>query len=477
MKVTGFIEKVYEAIRENNLIDEEDTVVAAISGGPDSVCLLNALEIISHKYIKFKLEAAHLNHMLRGEESDGDERFVRQLCERMGIRLHTKSADIALHAKEKCVSTEAAAREIRYLFLNEVADKLKSPQKIAVAHNSNDQAETVLMNILRGSGSEGISGMKMKNGRIIRPLLKITRKDIEEYCSSNSIETRSDSSNFINIYTRNRLRNLVIPHIDSTLGIDSVKKINSMSSLIKDENDFLESFSAACYDECIRDGHDNLITIRLERFNEYHTAVRRRILRKAICSVRGNLTEIESVHIEDALKLLGTGRTGAVIQLPGALRILKSYDTASVYLHRNADEAAPFCTRLSVPGSTFVETLQAFVISSLYENDGCMARYKKTPHASHTQFFDYEKACPGLCIRSREKGDRFSPIGMKGTKKLKDYLIDEKIPRQERDSMPFIAAGDEIIWVIGKRTSENFKVTGETKTVLKLEYISEGETD
>jgi tRNA(Ile)-lysidine synthase len=306
--------------------------------------------------------------------------------------------------------------------------------------------------------------------------LYITRNEIEEYCRYNSLSFRSDSSNFRNIYTRNKLRNIIIPHIDSTLGIDTVKKINSMCLLVKDENDFLEQSSTVCYNECVRDKRDSMLTIGLEQFNGYHPAVKKRILRKAVCDIRGNLMEIESIHIEDALKLCSRGRTGSVIHLPGALRICRSYDTAIIYIHRDNEESAPFCRQLTVPGSTYAAEICSLVISSLHGNDSDTGKYKKTAYDSHVQYFDYEKSCSGLCIRSRKKGDRFSPIGMKGTKKLKDYLIDEKIPRYERNTMPFIAAGNEIVWVIGKRTSERFKVTGETKTVLRLEYIAEGET-
>ena len=460
------IEKVLQAIRKYNLIQEGEGIVVGLSGGPDSVCLLHVLHCHA-ALLKVKLFAVHINHMLRGKESEEDEIYISELCAKLGIPLHVMAYNIKEISKARKISLEEAGREIRYQEF-ECFAKAVGASKIAVAHNKNDQAETVIMRIIRGTGLDGLKGMDHQRDNIIRPLLDIDRKEIEAYCLENSLYPRTDSSNLESVYTRNRVRLELIPSINSMFDTDIVGSIYKMSLLLRDDHDFIENSVLSIYNNCVENKRDKSLQLNLGKLKEWPAAVYKRIFRTAIREVKGDLTGIENVHIESILDLMLHGTTGSVVHLPSGLRVRRSYTTLEINTE-TVEEPLVFEESLRIPGETVIKELQGFFESELESFD--WDRHMTTSGKSLEQFFDYEKLKLGINIRNRRTGDSFKPLNSNGTKKLKEYLIDQKIPRENRDRIPLIAKDNEIVWIVGNKISDKFKVTENTKSVLKLKYI------
>ena len=466
------VEKVLLDIKDKSLINKGDIIVVGFSGGPDSVCLLHVLKNIE-EIMNIKLVAVHVNHMLRGQDSFEDEKYSKSFCEKLNIELKVKQIDLESIAKKKKLSIEEAGRDERYKIFEKVVKELNA-DKIAVAHNKNDQAETVLMNIIRGTGLSGLKGMDFKRGKIIRPLLNIDRLEIEEYCNKYNLEPRIDKSNLETIYTRNKIRLDLIPYISEHFNVDIISKLTKMSEIIKNENDFIEYYTDKLYNKVLIRKRDGEVVLNIKTFNTYHKGAKGRILRKAIKEVIGFIKGIESVHIDDIIKLALDGRVGAVIHLPHKIRVEKSYETLKVYQFKAFPQVNLYEIKLNVPGDTFIKDekfiLRADIIDDIMD-DINSDRYKNNQNTSTIQYFDYDKLVEGINIRKRESGDIIKPLNSNGTKKIKKYFIDEKIPIDIRNNIPLVAKGKEIVWIIGYVISDNYKVTLSTRKVLKLEYI------
>ncbi len=324
------VKRVLDTIKRHNLIGQGENVVVGVSGGPDSVCLLHVLFSLSRQ-LQMKLYAVHINHMLRGNEANADERYVEDLCKNLGLGLHTKACDINGISKDEGISLEEAGRNARYREFEEFADSIGGA-RIAVAHNKKDQAETVLMNIVRGTGLHGLKGMDYSRGRIVRPLLDIERKDIEVYCSLHSLEPRTDATNLLEIYTRNKIRLGLIPYIDRAFDTNLVESLTRMSDLLRDENDFIERTAADFYDRCKVTCTGSVVALDIGKLNAMHIAMIKRVIRCGIKDVKGDLKGIESVHVDDVLKIGLSGNTGSEIHLPGGIRAVNSYGLLKIYI-------------------------------------------------------------------------------------------------------------------------------------------------
>jgi len=468
------IDKVLCTIKKHNLIEKGEGVVVGVSGGPDSVCLLHILCSLKDQ-LALKLYAVHINHMLRGKEAEQDEIYVRELCGKLGVPLFTAAFDVKEISKKEGISAEEAGREIRYSQFRHFASKAGAT-KIAVAHNKNDQAETILMHIMRGTGLDGLKGMEYMRDGIIRPLLDIERKDIEDYCKVHQLNPRQDSSNLESIYTRNKVRIDLIPCINRLFHVDMVESIHKMCLLIKDDVDFIESSAAMHYERCAESDGEGGVRLDLSKLAAFHPAIRKRVVRHAIKEVKGDLKGIESVHIENIISLIKDGRTGSETHLPNGLRAGISYGFLKIHI-RCDDKPFAFSEAIKIPGTTWIQPINSS-IESFIENKGAnIEDYSNIRYNSLVQFFDYEKLKKGINIRNRREGDIFKPYRSNGTKKLKEYFIDNKIPREERDKIPLVALGNEIVWVIGYKISDKFKVTENTKTVLKLIYKKNNRQD
>ena len=295
-------EKVLETIKKYNLIEDGDKIVIGVSGGPDSIALLNVLiEIKKDNIINFDIEVCHINHMIR-EEANDDEEYVFEFCKKHSIEFYAKRIEIEKIAKESKIGTEEAGRNARYDFFDEILEKTSS-NKIATAHTANDNAETVLMNIIRGSGTSGLKGIEAKRDNIIRPLIECARSEIEKYCEENKLDPRIDKTNFENIYTRNKIRNMLIPYIKENFNPNIIESINRLSDLSKQENNYLEEKTEETYEKILITAKNDEIILDLKGFNLQETVIKQRLVLYTINILFGTRSGIEKKHIEDIIKL------------------------------------------------------------------------------------------------------------------------------------------------------------------------------
>lgn len=298
-------EKVLETIKKYNLIEKRDKLVLGVSGGPDSIAMLNILNDIRNDrnlHLEFDIIVAHVNHMIR-EEAKDDETFVREFCEKIDVPFYSKSIDVQKIANNNKIGTEEAGRNARYNFFDEILTKTNS-NKIAIAHNKNDKVETMIMNMLRGSGIAGLKGIEpIKDSKYIRPLIECERYEIEQYCKENSIDARIDKTNFENIYTRNKVRNIVIPYIKQEFNPNIIKTMDRLSELVKEENEYLENTVKKIYNELIIEEKEKQFVMDLKGFNKQEKVIKARLLLYTISRLLGSTNGIEKIHIEDVIKL------------------------------------------------------------------------------------------------------------------------------------------------------------------------------
>ena len=295
-------EKILEIIKRCNLIENGDKIVVGVSGGPDSITLLNVLKNIKEKeIIKFNLVVCHINHMIR-EEAASDEKYVEEYCKKNNIEFFAKRIKVEEMAEKEKIGTEEAGRKARYEFFNEILNKTNA-NKIATEHTANDNAETVLMNIIRGSGTLGLKGIEAKNEKLIRPLIECKRSEIEKYCKDENLNPRIDKTNFENIYTRNKVRNMLIPYIENNFNPNIIEAINRLSDLSKQENDFLEKLTKEAYKKILVEQKKNEIILDLNSFNSQEIVIKNRLVLYTINILFGTRSGIEKKHIEDIIKL------------------------------------------------------------------------------------------------------------------------------------------------------------------------------
>lgn len=466
-------QQVLDTIKKNELINYGDGIVVGISGGYDSVCLLHILFSISSE-LNLKLYPVHINHMLRGEEALRDENFVKNFCSSIGIDLHVKKIDVAKKSLQDKISIEEAGRNARYEVFNSVAEKM-SAAKIAVAHSRNDQAETILMRIIRGTGLEGLKGMEYKRDNIIRPLLDIDRTQIESYVNENGLEAITDSSNLHTDYFRNRIRLNVLPEINKAARIDITENLLRLSKIVVADDDFLRYNAELYYEKAIIAEGFGYVELDLAELARMHQAIKGRVLRMAILSSCGSITGLGYVHIEKLLSLIENGRTGARVDIPLGMMAIKSY-TSIIIRRQVAEKHQNFEHKLKIPGKTDLDIKTANITTQIinFETNASCYEFINKSEAAYTKFIDFGKLGNGkyldIVVRNRRDGDTFKPLNSNGTKKLKEYFIDNKIPREERNDFPLIAINKEIIWIIGNKTSDNYKVTDNTNSVLMITY-------
>lgn len=439
-----------------------DKVVVALSGGPDSICLLHILYTLRDK-LGISLVAAHVNHCLRGEESYVDEEYVKEFCNLIGVECYTVREDIGKISEEKKISTEMAGREVRYAFFEHVLKKVNG-SKVAIAHNANDQAETVLMRIIRGTGIEGLVGIKPVRDKVfVRPIIDISRREIEEYCIKKNLNPRIDKSNLETIYTRNKVRLELIPYIEDNFNPHIIETLNRLSASMKEDSDYISNIAREYYSKYCKKEEDKII-IKKQVFKE-HIALLSRIIRMAIKELKGNLNNLDKKHIYDIMDLQ-SGTTGKYIMLPEGIRVLNDYGDICFYNERNINLNFKLEDEyeLKIGEKNNLEQLGINIEIKLVHRQ----EVDKFDHKEFIKSFDYDKINGAIKLRYRRNGDKFTPFGMKGSKKLKDLLIDLKIPKDKRDKIPLILFGDDIAWIVGYRISEKFKIDKNTKNILQI---------
>ena len=297
--------KVLETIKKYKLIENGDRLVLGVSGGPDSITMLNILNDLRNDrnlHMSFDIIVAHVNHLIR-EEAKEDEKFVEDFCKKINVPFYSKSIDVQRIANNNKIGTEEAGRNARYEFFDEILKKTNS-NKIAIAHNKNDKVETIIMNMLRGSGIAGLKGIEpIKNNKYIRPLIECERFEIEQYCKENNIDARIDRTNFENIYTRNKIRNIVLPYIKEEFNPNIIQTMYRLSELVKEEDEYLENTVINKYKELIIEEQEKQFIMDLKGFNKQEKVIKSRILLYTISRLLGSTNGIEKVHIEDVIQL------------------------------------------------------------------------------------------------------------------------------------------------------------------------------
>jgi len=451
--------KVLKVIKEYRLIQKGDNIVLGLSGGPDSMALLYILLDI-REIIDFNIYIAHLNHGVRGRDALEDQIFVEELSKDLGLPCYSKTVNMDEYAKKTGLSSEEAGRKLRYDFFREILDEIGGG-KIAVAHNKNDQAETLLMRFFRGTGIDGLKGMDYVSGDIIRPILGVERRDIEKYLQERNIKTRLDRTNLETIYNRNKIRLELIPYIEENFNPNIVDTLWRTSRISSVDSDFLERYAQKSYNRMVKKKSKDSIILDGDQFVKEHRSIQNRIIRNCILDIDGNLQGVTEKHISDTLKLFLERRTGKSIDLINNIIAKTSYNEFIIeknYKTKKKD----FLYRLDVEGTTYIEEIDlTFNVKVLPVTDIYMDKNER-----FIKYFDYDKIKGDLYIRNRRTGDRFVPYGMKGSKKIKDYFIDEKIPKDKRDKIPILTDDENILWIVGYRTSESYKITPNTQRVL-----------
>jgi len=448
------LKKIENYIKDNNLISENDRIILGVSGGADSVCLFLVL-LEMKKIIPLELNVVHINHGIRGEEASEDSNFVEKLCSENGICCQVFKFDVTNIAKQRGISVEEAGRDVRYETFQKVA-KEKNAGKIAVAHNLNDNAETILLSLFRGTGIKGLTGIKAKRNNIIRPLLCVERRNIEDYLNEKQVSYRTDSTNAQDVYARNKIRNSVLPEVVKSINSAAVSHIVSAGASLEEIENYLESQTLKVY---------NGNVIEISEFVELDIVIKKRIIRKAIEETAGKLKDITATHIEDVLSLCKK-EVGKYITLPYGLRAIRTYDEIVIEEATSKEDKLGILLDLEQEGEYEIPYLMGKIKLSYIDNNQNL----KIEENMYTKCFDYDKIKDTLHLRTRKEGDiiQINPNG--NTKKIKSYFIDEKIPSKERDNVLLVARDNHVLWVIGHRKSEAFRVTKDTKKIIRLEY-------
>jgi tRNA(Ile)-lysidine synthase len=453
-----FVKKVKSVIIE--LIAPGDKVLVAVSGGADSVALLYLLEQFS-KELGYELFVAHLNHLTRGMESDKDASFVEKEANKLSLPVFIDKIDVKKSGLKS--SFQESARILRYQFLEDVLMSIKG-NKIALGHTADDRIETVLMNLLRGTGLRGLAGIPEARGHVIRPLLSFTRSEIEGLLDEKKLIYRTDSSNNEAKYLRNKIRHEVIPFL-RTFNPDISGNLLGLAEIARGEEQWLSEKTRELYLQLVIKEKESL-SFGIIAFESQPLAMKRRLVRETFYRLNGSLREITALHVQQVLDLFSRARVGNWLKLPGNVRVICGYKTVCFSLSEDfsSTEIDKKAKRLEIQGVTSLPQIGIQFQARLVEPP-------LPQHVDHKQaYLDYDKTGENIQIRFFQQGDSFMPLGMSGHKKVKSYFSDQKVPLEERSSIPILTNNrDDIIWVYGERISDFFRVSVNTKKVLFIE--------
>ncbi len=526
--MSDVLHHVQDAIEEQNLLAPGDQVVVGLSGGPDSLCLLHVLRRLRKTY-DLKLHVAHLNHGTRGEASDADAEFTRTTAARWNLPVTVETCDVPKLADERGLAFEEAARRVRYAFLAQVAARIGA-RNIAVGHNADDQAETVLMHIIRGSGLAGLRGMLPRTpitdyrllthfpstapgttcaadeperrvdhrsgGQapgvaastavtdpdeatptpfIIRPLLKVPRADIERYCTDHDLKPRFDRSNLDTTYFRNRLRHELLPELE-TYNPNIRERLCHTAAVVAADYDLLVDLRQEAWDGVVCEEREDAIVFDQTAWQALPISLQRATLRQATYHLRRSLRDVTFVHVENARKVALDGETGKASTLPMGLALTVGYETFTVGEPGKPgpppDEPLLWSNEplpVPVPGTTPLPETDWVLEVKVLEH-WTMTEVAAPDHP-WTCFADLQALAEPLVLRPRRRGDRFQPLGMEGDHvKVSELMINLKIPEPWRSHVPLLVAAGQILWVCGRRIAESARVEPETQHVVKFRF-------
>lgn len=453
------LEAVSSTIARYDMINEGDTVVLAVSGGADSTALMHIFASLAPQ-MKLTLVAAHLNHGIREADAYEDAEFVKKEAERLGIKCVIKKVNVPETCAQLRMGVEEAARKARYEFLEKVARDTNA-DRIAVAHNSDDQVETVLINLIRGTGPDGLAGMPLIRGKIVRPLIGINRDDIESYLNRNGIKWRIDETNLQSIYTRNKVRLELIPYLQENFNPRIKEAVISLSELVRDETAVIRNATDDLFRAAVQESFPDKVVINAEMLRNSEVAIQRRCIRIAIDKVKGDLRDIEYDQIELIISKVKSHENFNLTLPSGRVYAALSDDKLSIFRLQKFIEI-DVERELSVPGRTKVPELGISIITEPVDPS-------TRPSTPNQAVIDLQKLAGPLVVRTWKPGDRIQPFGMTGQKKLQDIFMDKKVPRADRSKTAVITDGEKIVWVTGLVASELVKVTEDTICAVLIE--------
>jgi len=441
-------EKFIQSVKNNEMIEKGDAIVVAVSGGPDSIAMMHLLLSIQEAF-QLKLYGVHLDHVTRNGQSTLDANFVKTFFDAYGIESYFFKKDIQEYANQLNVSFEEAGRLERYRLFNQVMEETGA-NKIALGQNLNDQGETLLFRLFRGTGLDGLTGIDyLREGYIIRPILDLTRNEIEDYCEKEGLKTCRDHTNSQRIYSRNRIRLDIIPYIKKHFNNKIGKALWRTARLLKEDQMLIDQIVKRYIKTSVVFKEGKYI-INLHSFNEEMPALKSRVIREMFYRLKGDLEGLSYKNIESVMQLIEKGDTGKEKEF-FQVKCVINYEQVEFY-------------KKELMNNKKIDKKLVLEVINKAEN----IKFTANPLEIYV---DYDKIQGEIFIRQRKPGDRFRPLGMKGSKKIKDYFIDEKIALEERDRIPLVCDEKNIIWVIGYRMSDAYKITNETQKVLRIKYV------
>ena len=452
----SFFNRFESFVRKYQLISENDKIIVGVSGGIDSVVLLDLLMDFRGLY-KLDISIAHINHQLRGEESDQDQKFVEKLAEDYGIECFVHVADVKAFMVEHKASLQVGAREIRYKFF-ETVKILKNLTKIATAHNANDNAETVLLNLLRGSGASGLGGIPVVRESIIRPLLFAERSDIEQYAKLKSLKYREDSSNLKNHYTRNFIRHTLLPQVLERINPAAIAALNRNAAIFQELETFVENETRNIYASVAKNFDSEKLILDIFKLRNSLLFLQETIIMTALKDfVKG---EVDYAKVHAIMDLLDS-ETGSSIELGNGVVVYK--DRRNLVFIKNPKEPEEFVAEI-LPGKKY-EFDEFYLSTEIVDRSD--VHFSLSPVV---EFVDADLVGDVLTLRTWHSGDSFVPLGLKGHKKISDFLIDSKIPIYQKSNVLVLTNRDNVVWVCGLRVDDRFRMTEQTRRILKLEF-------
>jgi tRNA(Ile)-lysidine synthase len=472
------LRKIKNFIKQNELLEEGDRIAVGVSGGADSICLLHVLLSLVQEY-SLRLVAVHINHGIRGEEAARDEKFVERFCTEHGIEYRSFYYDVKRLASEEGLSVEEAGRKVRYSAFLKICREYQC-NKLAIAHNKNDDAETFLFHLFRGSGIRGLSGMEAKRllaednqeAWMIRPLLCVTREEIEEYLTKEGIGYIIDSSNLSEEYTRNKIRHRILSYAVSEINPQSVNNITEAAKVLKEIEEYLNSNIRMSYEQLVHQSEGKL-RLKVGELKAQPAVIRKGVVRRILEQLAKTQRNLEAKHVEAALELMDR-QVGKQVHLPYHIIAEREYEEICFCLEvpareDNGSQLTFTPVLVAIPGTTQIPEKRKIMEAKLIN-------YKKNdpiPKNSCMKWFDYDKIENAVEIRTRREGDFIQINTSGGKKKLKDYFIDHKIPKKQRDEQLLITDGSHVMWIPGEadRMSEKYKVDETTTKILLMNLI------
>ncbi|MBL8878762.1 MAG: tRNA lysidine(34) synthetase TilS [Phycisphaerales bacterium] len=474
----NFLGDLADWFEQRNLFTRDASWVVGVSGGPDSTLLLNALaQLSTNKNLGWRLHIAHLHHGMRGDEADADAQFVQQLGESLGLPVMSERQDIRAHVEQKGGSTEEVARQYRYEFLERVALRTGS-ELVAVGHHADDNAETILHRILRGTGLRGLAGMSdarpIQPGsriRLIRPLLGQRRERLETLCNERGLKYRIDSTNLTREFTRGRIRNELLPLLRETMNPNVSEALLRLGDQARWLGTYLEDAAGRTFDSLVVSETPDRLVLNTTALLSKQRIIQAEVVRRAVSIVLGREQDLSYANIESVLRLAAAMHSGKEIHVPGSVVVRKRYDRLE-FLQREAAEAesleelTPVFVRF--PGATRIESLGFVLTADICPVTDAALRERRRNLNRHEEWLDLDRVCPPLVVRGRRIGDRFTPLGNPGSKSLSDFLIDEKVDPQLRPRIGVLCDQAGPLWVIPLRIDERAKLRPTTIRGLRL---------